>query len=195
MVRLPRKQSRNCLVLANAKLRHYSKKFVEKHSIWWVCIFSNFLTICLGLLIPSLYYYGLRFGYLTKYNTSLILGSLSLFLVVVDVCSFVFNMKLLRINSESFRKVFMAVAGRLIREKEQDKLNGSTNFVLGSFLTIFFFHHNIAIAAMLMLILGDLSAALVCCCNTCDSFRWDARMVRPKLLVTSHWKVVWPCCL
>ena len=105
-----------------------------------------------GLLIPALYFYGLRFNYLTKYSTCMILGAITAFLLVVEV---------LRLNSDTFKKAFMFVAGSIIRKKESDQMSGSTNFVLGSFLTILLFHPIIAITSLLYLILGDLSAALV----------------------------------
>ncbi len=57
-----------------------------------------------------------------------------------------------------FRKYFF---GRVLREKEEPTLMGSTYFLFSSILTILLFTKPIAIASLLILILSDTAAALV----------------------------------
>lgn len=105
-----------------------------------------------GLLIPGLYYFFLKYNVLTRTQVCLILGG---------IAAFMFTCEILRFTSPAFRRVFMRVAGRIMRPKENNEINGSTWFVIGSFVTIYLFHPIIAIAALLFLNLGDLAAALV----------------------------------
>jgi len=57
-----------------------------------------------------------------------------------------------------FRKYFF---GRVLREKEESTLMGSTYFIFSTILTILLFPKSIAIASMLILILSDTAAALI----------------------------------
>jgi dolichol kinase len=57
-----------------------------------------------------------------------------------------------------FRKYFF---GRVLREKEESTLMGSTYFIFSTILTILLFPKPIAIASILILILSDTAAALV----------------------------------
>ncbi len=57
-----------------------------------------------------------------------------------------------------FRKYFF---GKVLREKEEPTLMGSTYFLFSSILTILLFSKPIAIASLLILILSDTAAALV----------------------------------
>jgi dolichol kinase len=57
-----------------------------------------------------------------------------------------------------FRKYFF---GRVLREKEESTLMGSTYFIFSTILTILLFPKSIAIASILILILSDTAAALI----------------------------------
>ena len=68
----------------------------------------------------------------------------------------------MRLNSDKFNKFFQdSPAGRIMRKKEINDINGSTYYLIGSLLTMILFQPTIAIASLLFLDLGDLSAALV----------------------------------
>ncbi|KAF0981316.1 hypothetical protein FDP41_012576 [Naegleria fowleri] len=106
-----------------------------------------------GLLVPGIYYFGLKFGFLTKFQACSIVAGFAGFSLTVD---------LLRLKSERFNKMFQeSPAGKIMRKKELNDINGSTYYLIGSLLTMILFHPTIAIASLLFLDLGDLFAALV----------------------------------
>eukprot|EP01027_Heterolobosea_sp_BB2_P014836 GEZU01021286.1.p1 GENE.GEZU01021286.1~~GEZU01021286.1.p1 ORF type:complete len:253 (-),score=47.27 GEZU01021286.1:216-974(-) len=106
----------------------------------------------LGLLIPCIYYYGTKFGFLTRMQTVYILGA---------IFAVLFTLDLLRLYVPPFREFYMKVAGKIMRAKEANRINGTTFYVAGCALTILFFNPIIAVCSILFLNLGDLSAAMV----------------------------------
>lgn len=81
-----------------------------------------------------------------------ILSILTCILFVSDV---------LRLTSTRFMNFYMKYFGSLLREKEKNRLNGTTFFFSANLLVVLLFHPIIAICASLFLILGDLAAAMV----------------------------------
>eukprot|EP00761_Pharyngomonas_kirbyi_P014055 gb/GECH01014085.1/.p1 GENE.gb/GECH01014085.1/~~gb/GECH01014085.1/.p1 ORF type:complete len:255 (+),score=28.08 gb/GECH01014085.1/:1-765(+) len=106
----------------------------------------------LGMLIPGIYYLGLKTDVLTRVSSAAILGALAL-------STFLFE--ILRLYSTWFNQVFMSQLGKIMRSKEADRIHGSVFFLTGCFLTVTLFTPVIAVASMLFLILGDMCAALV----------------------------------
>ncbi|KAL9648266.1 hypothetical protein ABK040_013885 [Willaertia magna] len=107
----------------------------------------------IGLLVPAIYYYSLKYHFLTQFQGCLIVGTLAALSLSVD---------LLRLSSDKFNKLFQeSPAGKIMRKKEINDINGSTYYLIGSVLTMIFFNPVIAIASLLFLDLGDLAAALV----------------------------------
>lgn len=83
----------------------------------------------------------------------LILCASALCLLLVD---------LLRARNRVFRKLFMALFGRMLRPKEQEGgMTASTVVIASAALTILVFRREIAVASLVFLSLGDSSAALV----------------------------------
>lgn len=110
----------------------------------------------LGLLIPFIYYMGLKYsGWLTQSRASVIVGSLTTFLWIVE---------LLRLVSTDFRNLYNVVFASLLRKSETESpraFTGTGYFFLGTFLCIALFPPIIGISSMLCLVLGDMTAAIV----------------------------------
>ena len=110
----------------------------------------------LGLLIPIIYYIGLKYTvWLDQRRASLILGSLTLFVLSVEV---------LRMASPAFHRLYTWTFASMMRKTERDEvrlqLTGSGFFFAGHFLAVFLFDPTIATCASLYLVLGDMTAAI-----------------------------------
>jgi len=69
---------------------------------------------------------------------------------------------LLRARNKVFRGFFMAIFGKMLRQKEQEGgMTASTVVIASAALTIMVFRREIAVASLVFLSLGDSSAALV----------------------------------
>ena len=111
----------------------------------------------LGLLIPMIYYIGLKYTrWLDQRRACFILGSLTALIIVVEA---------LRFASADFHRFYNARFASMLRKTEKDEtrpqLTGTGFFLAGNFLVIFLFDPTIATCASLFLILGDLTAAVV----------------------------------
>jgi dolichol kinase len=105
-----------------------------------------------GLLVPGIYYYGLKFNFLGKQKACLIVGVLGFLSLSID---------LLRLNSKKFNEFILNRLGHIMRKKESARISGSTYYMIGSFFTMVLFNPTIAIVSLLFLDLGDLAAAMV----------------------------------
>ncbi|MES1911626.1 MAG: hypothetical protein MHM6MM_004033 [Cercozoa sp. M6MM] len=107
----------------------------------------------LGVLFPTLYWFGLQAGILTRASASVI------------VCAIVcinFLIEILRKVSPQFAHFYETkLAKGILRAKERNRVTGMLFFSLGVFLSITFFPVRISIAAILFLVCGDLAAAMV----------------------------------
>lgn len=106
-----------------------------------------------GLIIPITYYVGIT-------NTEVITRRL---VTVVLGCfvAFVWTVEILRIFVPSIGRLFVAIFGRWMREREKTQITGVAYYQLGVFICIAFFPPEVAVASILFLVLGDLVAALV----------------------------------
>lgn len=110
----------------------------------------------IGLLIPMIFYMGLKFQLLNQLQCIMIMGTLTLCLYIVEI---------LRVTSLSFRRWYCTSFGSVMRAAERDettvKLTGMSFFFTGNTLAMILFPPSIATAASLYLVLGDLVAAIV----------------------------------
>jgi dolichol kinase len=114
----------------------------------------------IGLLVPVIFYFNLfdslspNSGYLEPTRTIgfFILSSLFLFLVSVE---------LLRFNIPAFQELFLKVAGPLIKEKEQNKINAAVPYILALALVCAFLPRDIVVLSLLYLTFGDPMAAYI----------------------------------
>ncbi|KAL0487161.1 CTP-dependent diacylglycerol kinase [Acrasis kona] len=106
----------------------------------------------LGLLVPVIYYASLKRKFLTQWQGVAIVGSIASIMLLVDI---------LRLTVPAFNNLFIKSMGGLMRKKEQERINGSTYYMIGCAATMALFNPTIAIVSLLFLDLGDLMAALV----------------------------------
>jgi dolichol kinase len=82
-----------------------------------------------------------------------VLLAVAVILVVVDV---------LKVRHRPFKRLFLAVFGRMLRDREvEGGMTASTIVVASAALTLFLFRTEIAVTALVFLSLGDSFAALV----------------------------------
>lgn len=68
----------------------------------------------------------------------------------------------LKLRHHRFKTLFLAIFGKVLREKEQNgAMTASTIVIVSAALTIFLFRQEIAVSALVFLIVGDAAAALV----------------------------------
>ena len=91
--------------------------------------------------------------FIPRTDMVLLLCASALCLLLVD---------LLRARNKVFRGFFMAIFGKMLRQKEQEGgMTASTVVIASAALTIMVFRREIAVASLVFLSLGDSSAALV----------------------------------
>jgi hypothetical protein len=73
----------------------------------------------IGILIPSIYYFGIKYGFLSREITLLLLGGLTLYILIVEF---------LRYNFEFVKNFLQARIGSIMREHEHKKFFGYTFF-------------------------------------------------------------------
>jgi dolichol kinase len=76
----------------------------------------------IGILIPGIYYFGLKYGFLSREYTLIILGGLTVLILIVEF---------LRYNFEFFRNFLQSSIGNIMREHEHKKFFGSTWYLIG----------------------------------------------------------------
>jgi dolichol kinase len=82
--------------------------------------------------------------------------------IAIGVSILVWFSEILRLNSPTFKQLFMASPfGRIMRPREMNQMTGTPYFITGCALVIALFEKQIAIASILYLIFGDMTAALV----------------------------------
>lgn len=70
-----------------------------------------------------------------------------------------FAVEYLRFRVQFFQKIFMLVAGKLIKPEEVNKIHGSIPFFMGLMICMAFFMKEVAILSFLFLMVGDPCAA------------------------------------
>jgi glycerol-3-phosphate acyltransferase PlsY len=112
-----------------------------------------------GLLIPALYYFGLKVRlpalggpWLTQQSALYVLGA-------ITGCYFL--LEVLRLANPSVNRFFTRRLRFLMRRAEYRTVTGTGYYLLGSFFSVLLFSPMIAIAAMLFLVFGDFAAAMV----------------------------------
>ncbi|MBT3267283.1 hypothetical protein HN371_09040 [Candidatus Poribacteria bacterium] len=112
-----------------------------------------------GLVIPVLYYLGLRVPipgadgpWLTRELAIWIVGAGAAIYLVTDMT---------RLSDPSMNRRFVRVFRVLLRPSEVRAPTGTSYYLLGAFLSILLFSPVVAIAAILFLVFGDFTAALV----------------------------------
>lgn len=112
-----------------------------------------------GLIIPAIYYFNLLdyiFPVWFKDNTR----SLAFF-ALIGVTALFLLIEFLRFRFDFWQNLFMKTVGRLLKEKEQNKMHGSVPYVLATGLVIGFMPREVAIVSILFLTFGDPVAAYV----------------------------------
>lgn len=107
----------------------------------------------MGLCIPSIYFFGLKFVPWFDRNMAILILGAHVFVY--------WTLEMLRWVSPSFKKIFASAFGGVMRESEKHKFTGMGFYLLGNFICVVLFPPIATIASMLYLILGDLSAALI----------------------------------
>lgn len=105
-----------------------------------------------GVLIPVIYYLGLHFGFLSRAQTTGIIGFLTVWILTVEF---------LRYTSDTFKEFLLKHISGIMRSHEHKKLFGSTWYLIGCFWTLYLFPPIISMTSILFLNLGDLAAAIV----------------------------------
>jgi dolichol kinase len=109
-----------------------------------------------GLLIPVIYYVGLKYSYLTYAQAIGILFTITCTLWLVE---------LLRFCSPAFGSWYARTFSTFLRKNERDEkspqLTGVGFFFLGHLLVLYLFEPTIAVASSLYLVCGDCVAAIV----------------------------------
>jgi dolichol kinase len=110
----------------------------------------------LGLLIPVIYYVGLKYAYLTHMQAVFILFIITSSLWLVELFRFI---------SPNFRiwyaHTFAAVMRKHERDEKSAQFTGMGFFFLGHLLVVYLFEPAIAVASSLYLVCGDCAAAIV----------------------------------
>lgn len=112
-----------------------------------------------GLVIPAVYYLGLRLTipgsekpWLTKELATWIVGvGTGLYLII----------EMIRLTDATANRLFVRLFRVILRRHEAQGLTGSAYYMYGAFLSILLFPPLIAITAMMFLVFGDFTAALV----------------------------------
>ncbi|KAG9392481.1 protein phosphatase 2A regularoty B subunit [Carpediemonas membranifera] len=105
-----------------------------------------------GTAIPLLYYGSTSLNVLPR----LLFVGIIVFLATIVVC-----IELSRFTSEAVNKWFISVFGSIMREKEYNKVSGTTYYFSGCAATLAIFPPPLACIAILYLVYGDLFAAMV----------------------------------
>mgnify|MGYP003962131827 CR=1 FL=1 len=112
-----------------------------------------------GLIIPLVYYLGLRFSipgsekpWLTKETATWIVGiGTGIYLVI----------EMVRLTDPTANRLFVRLFRVVLRRQEVQGLTGTAYYLYGAFLSMLLFPPIVAIVAMMFLVFGDFAAALV----------------------------------
>jgi len=107
----------------------------------------------MGLLVPILYEYLMRYHHWTQSDYSTLCWMVTSVVWTADA------VRVLLPNSISYFPY--SLLSRIIRDKERHQLSGTSYFGLGCTLAISFFPPAVAIVSIMWLVLGDMSAALI----------------------------------
>lgn len=99
-----------------------------------------------GLIFPVMYLFWGRQVLLG------VCGSFLLFFLILEV---------IRFKYPSFNQKLFSYFSSLLKEKEKEKISGTTLFLIATFITILIFPREIAILSLLYLVIGDTLSALV----------------------------------
>eukprot|EP00741_Cyanophora_paradoxa_P002181 tig00000553_g2114.t1 len=105
-----------------------------------------------GVFVPFIYYVGLKNGWLTQHAAAITVGS---------VFAVVFSVECFRLLVPAFNEKFIEVLGGMLRPHERTRLSGTSYYLCGCFLTVYFCPPIGCIYSLLCLTIGDLCAALV----------------------------------
>ncbi|KAJ3449334.1 hypothetical protein M0812_05480 [Anaeramoeba flamelloides] len=105
-----------------------------------------------GMIYPTLFYFGIKMGLITRFHFSLVLGIMSFVAICVEVTRF---------RWPKFQQYVLLIIGKIMRKREYKHTSGMTWFTSGIFLSGAFFHPLIAMTSMWCLIFGDLMAAII----------------------------------
>ncbi|MCX7631842.1 MAG: hypothetical protein N2Z22_00765 [Turneriella sp.] len=121
--------------------------------------FARKLFHLVGLIIPIGYFFRWLdpispwlFRETTRSLIFWITGIITILLLIIEF---------LRFRWQFWQNLFVKVAGRLLKEKELNKMHGSVPYLLALCLVVGFFPRDIAILSILFLSFGDPAAALV----------------------------------
>lgn len=109
----------------------------------------------LGFITPILYFFDLLKGSLDlRYaSKAIIFTTITAFLLVLILSD------TLRLSHKGFGEFYWKVFGKLMKEKEKNRLNGTLPYMLSNAFVVLFFPPEIAFLAIMYLLIGDPSAA------------------------------------
>lgn len=114
----------------------------------------------IGLLVPVIFYFNLL-DYVPGFENFLEpTRSLGFFILSTGFVSLVV-IELLRFNNPAMQSLFLKVAGRLIKEKEAEKINAAVPYILALSLVCAFLPRDIVALCLLYLTFGDPIAAYI----------------------------------
>lgn len=135
------------------------KKFSKENAAGDPFNFSRKIFHLIGLIIPVLIYIDIfrilfpgSFQFPTPSIAFYILGTIVLLFTIIEI---------LRFNFEAWQRAFIKVAGKLLKEKEYNRVHASLPYALGLGICISFYPPDIAILSVLCLTVGDPAAAFV----------------------------------
>lgn len=84
-----------------------------------------------------------------------------LFVLILSVLIFQIIFEYLRFHFPLWQKIFVMTVGRLLKQNETERINGSLPYFFAVLLLLLFVQREIAIVSMIFLIVGDPSAAYI----------------------------------
>ena len=109
----------------------------------------------LGFITPIIFYFDLlkgSFG-LAHASRAIIFSSIAGFLVVLVISD------TLRLSNKKFGEFYWKVFGKMMKEKEKERLNGTLPYMLSNAFVVLLFPPEVAFLAIMYLLIGDPSAA------------------------------------
>ncbi|MEM7184872.1 MAG: dolichol kinase [Spirochaetota bacterium] len=109
----------------------------------------------LGFITPIIFYFDLlkgSFG-LVHASRAIIFTTIAAFLLILIVTD------TLRLKNKAFGEFYWKVFGKMMKEKEKERLNGTLPYMLSNAFVVLLFPPEIAFLAIMYLLIGDPSAA------------------------------------
>lgn len=110
-----------------------------------------------GLLVPLIYYFN-TFDYMFTTGFRDTTRSIS-FYILLAINIFLWVVEILRFNFAWWQELFIKTAGKLLKEKEYNRIHSSVPFLLSNLLVVAFCPREIVVLSIAFLLIGDPVAA------------------------------------